>query len=69
MSQMRHKLDAVIEGIEIGLGSDDCLWSAIESASRVLKLVKELGPNLVGLSEEDFESMVIKAINGETTCT
>lgn len=62
MSELKDKIDRVIEGIEIGLGLDECSWSAIESATRVLKLVHELGPNLVGLSEEDFEAMVLKAL-------
>lgn len=62
MNKMKDKIDSVIDGIGIGLGLDDCSWSAIESATNLLKLVRELGPNLVGLSEEDFEAMVLKAL-------
>lgn len=62
--ELGERLDEVITGIELGLGMDDCYWSAIEEAVRVLKVVKGLQGNIVGLSDEDFESMILKAIKG-----
>ncbi len=61
---MEKELDRIIEGIEIGLGIDDCSWSSIESAVRVLKVIKGLQSNVVGISDDEFEAMILEAIKG-----
>lgn len=61
---METTVEDVIDGLRIGLGSDDAHWSSIESAIRVLELVNELRNNIVGLSDADFEAMVTEAIKG-----
>jgi hypothetical protein len=62
MRELNDKLDSVISGVEIGLGVDDCYWSAIEAAVRVLKLVKELAASDVEMSKEDFSELLIETV-------
>ncbi|ARV76699.1 hypothetical protein PHABIO_68 [Pseudomonas phage Phabio] len=66
MTELKTAIDETITGIQISLGLDEAYWEPLEASIRVLNLVRDLGPNLVGLSEEDFESMLLKAIKGTT---
>lgn len=69
MSELNEAIDETIAGIEISLGQDGTYWEPLHASIRVLNLVRDLGPNLVGLSNEDFESMLLKAIKGFTNGT
>ena len=66
MTDLNNVIDETIAGIENSLGLDEAYWEPLYASIRVLNLVRNLGPNLVGLSEEDFESMLLKAIKGTT---
>ena len=59
---MEDKINDIISGLEIGLGLDGASWSSIESAVKILKYVRDLGPDLVGLSEDDFHGALLKVI-------
>ncbi|ABY62918.1 hypothetical protein ST201phi2-1p085 [Pseudomonas phage 201phi2-1] len=65
MKTFEEQINDLIEGIKIGYGSDDTHWGSIEATVRVLEFVRTLGPDLVGLSEEDFEGLILKAIKGD----
>lgn len=66
MTDLNTAIDETIAGVEISLGLDDAYWEPLNASIRVLNFVRDLSPNLVGLSEEDFESMLLKAIKGTT---
>lgn len=48
-------VDEIIAGIEIGYGSDDCYWGAIEKAVGLLKLVKETPDKLQGADRKQID--------------
>lgn len=65
MSNFKETIDDTIEGLRIGMVSNEAHWGSIEGSIRVLEFVRDLGPNLVGLDQDDFEGLVLKAIKGE----
>jgi len=55
--------EKVIEDFTLDVGLLEHYHSGvIERVDNLLALIKDIAPNLVGLSQEDFESMVIKAL-------
>lgn len=69
MSELNEAIDETIAGIEVSLKKKGAHWQPLHASIRVLNLLRELGPNLVGLSNEDFECMLLKAIRGFTNDT
>lgn len=60
-----NKFENLIDDLSADVGLLEHYHShLIDKVTNVLELLKELAPNLVGLSQEDYESMVIKALEG-----
>lgn len=62
MKLVDEEIDKVIDGLRVGLGSDECVWSAIEAATRVLEAIKELSSNLEGIRDYEFDRIILDAI-------
>lgn len=66
MTELKTEIEKIIYGLDATISASGIDVSSINSAIRVMEWLSGLGPNLVGLSEEDFESMLLKAIKGVT---
>lgn len=63
---MEKQIDKLINDLDDILCGCGINANSVNAVIRVLGLIKELRDNVVGLSDEDFESMITKAINDET---
>lgn len=62
---MQKELDTLIEHLDDTLCELGVNANSINSTIRILEVIKGLRGNIVGLSDEDFESMILGAIKGQ----
>lgn len=62
MKTYEETIDEIIEGIEIGLGVDDCHWSSIEKAVKLLKFLRDDILELEGFTEKGMEDIIQRVL-------
>lgn len=57
-----NRMNQIINGLDDALCGCGVSIAELEAAVAVIEKIKDLSPNLVGLSQEDFEGILLKAI-------
>ena len=62
---MELQLDKIIDALDDAQSGMGTSREHLNAAIRVLEVLKSLQGNIVGISDEDFEVMITKAIAGQ----